>query len=195
MSVAADVEQVVISQDCALSDVEERVLAALSRSPCGLFRAASVARVAGVDEDAAGEALRRLKAVGLATALSEVVETHPARRETVWRLGTTQEWNRVADTVRAVRLPSTWPPLPADRLPERFRYLFWWGDPSSVSLPGDAAFVAEQILRSPDIGAWGWALGALPVEALEQVANRDTTPAPLRAMIHNAVRRRRGESR
>ena len=60
-------------------------------------------------------------------------------------------------------------PMP-ERVPERFRHLFWSGDVSAYRLPRDAAFVAERILTSDGVTSWGWALFALPVAALEAVA-------------------------
>ena len=175
-----------------LSLVEARVLAALSRRPGGLYPASSVAAAAGVAEADAAAALERLAGVGLVSGEAEFVECRPSRRETVWRLRVCDAWWTVAPEVRALELPETWPPPAADRVPVRFHHLFWSGDPAAVKLPRDAGYVAEQVLRSPDVCAWGWALGALPAETLARVAAKDHTPVPLRAMIRNALEVRDG---
>ena len=82
-----------------------------------------------------------------------------------------------------------------ERLPGRFRHLFWWGDTSLYHLPRDAVFVAEQILTSEDVTSWGWALLTLPVEALDAVAQAPHVPADRREFINGTVRWRRGIAR
>ena len=106
----------------------------------------------------------------------------------VWRLVAGDAWFSVADAVRAVELPELpSAPMP-ERLPERFAKLFWWGDPALIELPRDAAFVAEHLLTYHDIDAWAWVLETLPAEALERVADKEGTPAAVKAMIRNALR-------
>ena len=78
-----------------------------------------------------------------------------------------------------------------ERVPERFRHLFWSGDVSAYRLPRDAAFVAERILTNDDVTSWGWALFALPVEALEAVAVRPHVPRDRRDLAAAAARLRR----
>ena len=112
----------------------------------------------------------------------------PAPERTLWRLCAVDAWFSVADAVRAVELPEPpTEPLP-ERLPERFAKLFWWGDPTLIELPRDAAFVAEHLLSYHDIDAWAWALETLPPEALERVADKECTPPAVKAMIRNALR-------
>ncbi|MCY4665102.1 MAG: hypothetical protein OXC00_10580 [Acidimicrobiaceae bacterium] len=176
-----------------LSEAEERVLAALSRRPLGLYPVASVARAAGLDRDGARLALARLVELGLVTGESEPVPSRPVRREVVWRLVVEAAWSQYCDVLRFTKLPRVLPAAMPERLPERFAHLFWWGDTSLYELPRDAAFVAEQILTGPDVTSWGWALLALPCGALERVAGRPHVPEDRRELIVNTLAYRRAE--
>lgn len=148
-----------------------------------------MAAAAGVDHDAAQCALDQLAKRRLVKAeLWADRGASGARRATVWRLQVGDAWFQVADAVRAVLLPRPDPAGTADRLPDRFGHLFWWGDPASIELPRDAAFVAEHMLACHDIEAWGWAIATLPSAALERVARKERTPPETRAMIRNALR-------
>ena len=174
----------------ALSAAERRILAALSRRPRGLYPVASVAAASGVAEADVRPALERLVDLELVTGNEENVLAKPVRSEVVWRLAVGDSWFAVATEIRSIRLPEPPPEVMPNRLPERFRHLFWSGDPSVVRLPRDAAFVAEQILERHDIGAWGWAVSTLPREALERVAAKRVTSPATRAMIRNALAER-----
>ena len=172
---------------------ESRVLAALARRPQGLRGAASVAAAAGIDHD---------EALGALTQLAErrLVQTNsqPARGAgqprpiTVWRLLIGDPWFEVADAVRSVQLDPPSPPPHPDRLPAYLEHLFWWGDPASIELPRDAAFVAEHLFACHEIEAWGWAITSLSTKALQRVADKPLTPPKTRAMIRNALRHRDG---
>lgn len=177
----------------ALSEVEKRILTALSRRPLGLYPASSVAIAAGVEPEKTIVALDRLVDLGLVTGDEQPVPSRPVRREIVWNLDVAA-WSRVPDVLRRTRLPDVAPAPMPERLPERFRHLFWWGDTSLYRLPRDAAFVAEQILTSGDVTSWGWALQSLPPEALERVAARPHVPADRRELLRNAVATRRGDA-
>lgn len=175
----------------ALSEPEKRILAALSRRPLGLYPAASVAVAAGVDRDEVGSALRRLAELGLVAGDREPVLSRHVCREVVWRLDVVAAWSTVPEVLRLTKLPEVpREPLP-ERVPERFAHLFWWGDPSMYELPRDASFVAEQILTSPDVTSWGWALFTLPCDALERVASRPHLPDDRRELIRNTLAHRR----
>ena len=168
-------------------------MAALSRRPLGLYPAASVAVAAGVGHGEAREALERLVDLGLVTGDAEPVPSRPVRREVVWRIDVAAAWWQFPDVLRFTELPRV-PPAPMpERLPERFAHLFWWGDTSLYELPRDAAFVAEQILTSPDVTSWGWALFTLPCEALEQVARKPHVPEDCRELIRNTLTKRHAE--
>jgi hypothetical protein len=177
----------------ALSQAEERVLAALSHRPLGLYPAASVAVAAGVGREEAVDALQRLVGLGLVTGAAEPVPSRPVRHEVVWRLDVAAAWRQFPDVLRFTDLPRV-PPTPMpQRLPERFAHLFWWSDTSLYELPRDAAFVAEQILESPDVTSWGWALFTLPCDALELVARKPHVSEGRRDLIINALAYRRAE--
>lgn len=176
-----------------LSQAEERVLAALSHRPLGLFPAASVALAAGVGRAEAVVALERLVGLGLVTGDIEPVPSRPVRHEVVWRLDVASAWRQFPDVLRFTELPRV-PPTPMpQRLPERFAHLFWWGHTSLYELPRDAVLVAEQILESPDITSWGWALFTLPCEALDRVAQKPHVSEGCRELIVNALACRRAE--
>lgn len=101
-----------------------------------------------------------------------------------------EQWFAVAPELTRTPLP-TLPPEPmTDRLPQRFNQQFWWGDPSAIRLPRDAAFVAEQLLRSDDIEAWAWAISTLPADALAQVAEHEYTSPETAAMVRNSLAER-----
>lgn len=176
-----------------LSEAEKRVLAALSHRPLGLYPVASVALTAGLDRDEARLALERLVELGLVTGEAEPVPSRPVRREVVWRLVVETAWSQYSDVLRFTKPPRV-PPAPMpERLPERFAHLFWWGDTSLYELPRDAAFVAEQILTSPDVTSWGWALFTLPCDALASVAAKSHVPEDRRGLIRNTLVYRRAE--
>jgi len=176
-----------------LSDAEQRILAALSNRPLGLYPAASVAVAAGVEYKAVQSALERLVEFGLVTGTEEPVRSRPARREVVWRLDVIEAWSRVPDALRWTPLPELSPPSMPECLPDRFRHLFWWGEPELYRLPRDAVFVAEQILTSEDVTSWHWALSALPGEALERVADKPHVPEDRKSIIRGALAKRRAE--
>lgn len=174
----------------SLSPDERRILAALARRPLGLAGDISVSVASGVDGSDLLAALERLVGFGLIAASEEIVQSRPLRKETVWTLCVGDAWFTVAGEVQGTPLPDVPPEPLGDRLPERFRHLFWWGDPSAIRLPRDAAFVAEQLLACHDIDAWGWAITTLPRESLERVAAEECTPPATAAMIHNALAQR-----
>lgn len=174
-----------------LSASEQRVLAALSKRPLGLYPVASVALAADVSPAEAAVALDRLHEECLVTCEEETVPSRPVRRESVWKLAAAAWW-RVPDVLRRTQLSA----VPADpmpqRLPERFRHLFWWGDTCLYRLPRDATLVAEQILTSGDVTSWGWALRTLPSAALRRVAETPHIPEDRRLMIRDALTSRNG---
>lgn len=175
----------------ALSQAEERILAALSHRPLGLYPVASVAVAAGVGREEAADALERLVGLGFVTGAAEPVPCRPVRREVVWRLDVAAAWRQFSDVLRFTELPKVpAAPMP-QRLPERFAHLFWWGDTSLYELPRDAAFVAEQILTSPDVTSWGWALFTLPCDALARVAAKPHVPQDRQELIRNTLAQRR----
>ena len=179
-----------MSERPALCGTERLVLAALSRRPLGLYPAASVAVATGADHNKVAQALARLEKLGLVTGEPETVPSRPVRREIVWRIDVQAAWSRVPDVLRHTPLPSVTPaPLP-ECVPQRFGHLFWWGDPSLYRLPRDAALVAEQVLTSDDVTAWGWALFTLPCEALQRVAQKPHVPADRRELIHETLAKR-----
>ena len=181
------------ASELALSEVEKRVLAALSRRPLGLYPAASVAVAASTDRDETLPCLERLVELGLITGDSEPVLARPVRREVVWRLDVAAAWSQVPDVLRFTKLPEV-PPAPMpDCLPDRFAHLFWWGDTSLYKLPRYADIVAEQILTNGDVASVGWALFTLPCEALENVAGRPHVREHSRKLISNTLAQRRGE--
>ncbi|MCY4422959.1 MAG: hypothetical protein OXC06_07815 [Acidimicrobiaceae bacterium] len=174
-----------------LTPSERLVLAALSRRPRGLLGSGSVTVASGVPESETRAVLTRLEERGLVTSEEETIRWRDTqRRQTVWMLRVDAAWFEVAAQARTAALPELDPEPMPNRLPDRFAPLFWWGDPSAIELPRDAAFVAEHLLACDDIAAWGWAVTTLPRDALERVAAKDFTPPETKAMIRNALARR-----
>ena len=182
------------THDIALATAEECILAALSRRPLGLYPAESVAIAADVELEETTRALERLVGLGLVECSEEPVPSRPVRRELVWKLAV-DAWSRVPDLLRHTPVRDVVVGSMPERLPGRFRHLFWWGDTSLYHLPRDAVFVAEQILTSDDVTSWSWALLTLPTEALEQVAQRPHVPVDRRELIHDTLAWRRGVAR
>ena len=172
-----------------LSRDEERVLVALSHRPLGLYPA-SVPATAGLSATYAATALQGLAELGLVECEVVPVPSRPVRRERIWRLAATA-WRVASDVLRHTQAPGPGVgPMP-ETVPERFQHMFWSGDVSAYRLPRDATFVAERILTSDDVTSWGWALFALPVEALEEVACRPHVPRDRRGLAADAARWRR----
>lgn len=162
---------------------------ALSHRPLGLY-AASVAPAAGISEAAATSALGCLVGHGLVECEVAPVPSRPVRCEQIWRLASTA-WRLAGDVLRHTHPEGLGVgPMP-EVVPARFKHLFWSGDVSAYRLPRDATFVAERILTSDDVTSWGWALFALPVEALEAVAVRPHVPRDRRDLAADAARWRR----
>ena len=162
---------------------------ALSHRPLGLYPA-SVAPAAGVSAAAAAPALARLACLGLAECEVVAVPSRPVRRERIWQLSA-EAWRVAGDVLRHTQAPGPGVgPMP-ERVPEHLSHLFWSGDVSPYRLPRDATFVAERVLTSDDVTSWGWALFALPVEALEAVAARPHVPRERRDLAADAARYRR----
>ena len=180
-------------EELELSAVERRILQALSNRPLGLCRASSVAVAAEVGRDEVQPALDRLVELGLVSGTEEPIRSLPVRREVVWRLEVVEAWWRVPEMLKwAPRPKMKSAPMP-DCVPDRFRHLFWWGDPKLCKLPRDAVFVAEQILTSDDVTSWNWALSRLPCEALDRVAERPHVPEDRKQVIRSTLARRRDE--
>lgn len=194
MDVAGDMNESATCDARAPSSAEKRILAALSRRPLGLAGCSAVAVASGVEEDSVALSLERLSALGLVSGDMEVVHSRPVRREVVWRLRVGEPWFAAAPEVQRTPLPTVRPEPMEDRLPERFHQQFWWGDPSVIRLPRDAAFVAEQLLSCDDIEAWAWAISTLPTDALAQVAADECTPPETAAMVRNALAERCAEA-
>ncbi|WP_129662721.1 DUF6922 domain-containing protein [Phytoactinopolyspora endophytica] len=60
--------------------------------------------------------------------------------------------------------------MDVEQMPERFAYLFWNADLSSLDLERDARYIASRLLMADDVAAWGWAVQHLPADALASVA-------------------------
>ena len=190
LSLVAMLMATVEPTEFSFSPAEERVLAALSRRPLGLYPVSSVALAANTELAAAGAALERLSRLGFVERTEECVPSRPVRREAVWKV-TVEAWRHAADVLCRTCVPELVSASLPERLPDRFGHLFWWGDPSLYRLPDDAVFIAEQILTCDDASSWGWALFSLPLEALDAVAARSHIPRDRRDLAAAAVAWRR----
>jgi DNA-binding transcriptional ArsR family regulator len=118
-----------------LSQVESRVLAALSRSPRGVASVREAARRAGVSPTAAGRALARLTADGLITQTPMMIARGHATEATVYqvRFGSAQ-WLALAPVVARVRLPARREGPHAKRVPPQLLHLFWNTAPAQLDV-------------------------------------------------------------
>jgi DNA-binding Lrp family transcriptional regulator len=169
-----------------LSQVESRVLAALSRSPRGVASVREAARRAGVSPTAAGRALARLTADGLITQTPMMIARGHATEATVYqvRFGSAQ-WLALAPVVARVRLPARREGPHAKRVPPQLLHLFWNAAPAQLDVASSAPFIARRLITSFDPDGLAWGTVNLPASAWEHAAaTRGLDPAR-RALAHN----------
>jgi DNA-binding transcriptional ArsR family regulator len=172
-----------------LSQVESRVLAALSRSPRGVASVREAARRAGVSPTAAGRALARLTADGLITQTPMMIARGHATEATVYqvRFGSAQ-WLALAPVVARVRLPARREGPHAKRVPPQLLHLFWNAAPAQLDVASSAPFIARRLITSFDPDGLAWGTVNLPASAWEHAAaTRGLDPAR-RALAHNLAR-------
>jgi DNA-binding Lrp family transcriptional regulator len=172
-----------------LSQVESRVVAALSRSPRGVASVREVARRAGVSPTAAGRALARLTSDGLITQTPMMIARGHATEATVYqvRFGSAQ-WLALAPVVARVRLPARREGPHAKRVPPQLLHLFWNAAPAQLDVASSAPFIARRLITSFDPDGLAWGTVNLPASAWEHAAaTRGLDPAR-RALAHNLAR-------
>jgi MarR family len=172
-----------------LSQVETRVLAALSRSPRGVASVREAARRAGVSPTAAGRALARLTSDDLIDETPMMIAQGHAAEATVYRVrfGSPQ-WLALAPMIARVRLPARRERPPAKRVPPHLLHLFWNAAPAQLEVASSAPFIARRLITSFDPDGLAWGTVNLPASAWEHAAaTRGLEPAR-RALAHNLAR-------
>jgi DNA-binding transcriptional ArsR family regulator len=172
-----------------LSQVESRVLAALSRSPRGVASVREAARRAGVSPTAAGRALARLTSDGLITQTPTMIAWGHATEATVYqvRFGSPQ-WLALAPVIARIRLPARREGPPARRVPPHLLHLFWNTAPAQLDVASSAPYIARRLITSFDPDGLAWGTVNLPASAWEHAAaTRGLDPAR-RALAHNLAR-------
>ena len=172
-----------------LSQVETRVLAALSRSPRGVASVREAARRAGVSPTAAGRALARLTSDDLIDETPMMIAQGHAAEATVYRVrfGSPQ-WLALAPVIARVRLPARRERPQAKRVPPHLLHLFWNAAPAQLDVASSAPFIARRLITSFDPDGLAWGTVNLPASAWEHAAaTRGLEPAR-RALAHNLAR-------
>ena len=171
-----------------LSQVEVKVLAALSRSPRGVASVREAARRAGVSPTAASRALVRLASDGLITVTPMMLARGHAAEATVYevRFGSPQ-WLELAPAIGRVRLPVRHERR-AKRVPPYLLHLFWNVAPAQLDVDSSSPFIARRLITSFDPDGLAWGTANLPASAWEHAAaTRGLQPAQ-RALAHNLAR-------
>ena len=172
-----------------LSQVEVKVLAALSRSPRGVASVREAARRAGVSPTAASRALVRLASDGLITATPMMLARGHAAEATVYqvRFGSPQ-WLELAPAIARVRLPVRHEQRQAKRVPPYLLHLFWNAAPAQLDVQASSPFIARRLITSFDPDGLAWGTANLPASAWEHAAATRGLPPAQRALAHNLAR-------
>jgi MarR family len=171
-----------------LSQVEVKLLAALSRSPRGVASVREAARRAGVSPTAASRALVRLASDGLITVTPMMLARGHAAEATVYevRFGSPQ-WLELAPAIGRVRLPVRHERR-AKRVPPYLLHLFWNVALAQLDVDSSSPFIARRLITSFDPDGLAWGTANLPASAWEHAAaTRGLQPAQ-RALAHNLAR-------
>ena len=172
----------------------ERLMLAAVAGHAGLDSVAGAARAAGLSWSAAKAALASLERRGAVRRRTWAQSWRDGVRERrVWEPamsapGFEQLWAQA----RHVRLPT--PAEPGDYagpLPPQFWSLFWnHPDPSTLTLPEDADYVAHRLLNGPSPHAALWASARLPDDALRSCLHLRSTHPHTRDLINNTLTHR-----
>lgn len=172
-----------------LSQVDARVLAALSRSPRGVASVREAGRRAGVSPTTAGHALTRLTSNGLVAQSPMTLARGRAAEGTVYRVRFgSPRWLALAAVVARVRVPARPEATRATRVPPHLLHLFWNVAPAQLDVASSAPFIARRLITSFDPDGLAWGTVNLPASAWEHAAaTRGLKPAR-RALAHNLGR-------
>lgn len=172
-----------------LSQVEARVLAALSRSPRGVASVREAARRAVVSPTAATRALARLASADLIAATPTMLARGQAQQAMVYqvRFGSPQ-WLELAPEIARVRLPARRQGPHAKRVPPHLRHLFWNAAPAQLDVATSAPFIARRLITTFDPDGLAWGTVNLPASAWQHAAaTRGLKPAQ-RALAYNLAK-------
>lgn len=172
-----------------LSQVEARVLAALSRSPRGVSSVREAARRSSVSPTAAAHALSRLAAAGLIARTPMMLARGHATETAVYQVRfSSPRWLALAPEVARIRLPGRREAAHATRVPPHLLHLFWNAAPSQLEVTTSAPFIARRLLTSFDPDGMAWGTKNLPASAWEHAAAARGIDPARRALAHNLAR-------
>ena len=176
-----------------LTRAERRVLAAVTRR-AAVSSVAGAAEAAGLSWSATRRALTALADAGAIRQRTWMQSwRHGVRERRSWEPAVVSPaFQRFWPQARHIMLPATPAPnVRVGRLPPQFWALFWnHPDPSELSLPEDADYIANRLLNGPSAFAALWASVHLPADALRACrALRSTKPHTL-DLIDNAIAHR-----
>lgn len=173
-----------------LTRSERLMLAAVTRH-AAISSIAAASRAAGLSWWAAKAALESLARRG---AVRQRTSTqgwrHGIRERSTWEpVMSLPGWRQLQAQAQHVRLPA--PAAPGEfsgPVPPQFWPLMWnHPDPSSLSIPADAEYVAHRLLNGPSALAALWASARLPVDALRSCLGLRSTRPHTRDLINNAL--------
>jgi DNA-binding Lrp family transcriptional regulator len=168
------------------SQVEVRVLAALSRSPRGVASVREAARRAGVSPTAAAHALAQLNSDGLITKTPMMIAQGHAAEATVYqvRFGSPR-WLALAPLIARVRVPARPERAHVKRVPPHLLHLFWNVASAQLDVAEAGPFIARRLITAFDPDGLAWGTANLPASAWDHAAaTRGLEPAQ-RALAHN----------
>ncbi len=181
------------ADDHPLTRSERLMLAAVTRR-AAISSIAAASRATGLSWSAAKAALDSLSRRGAVRQRNSTQSwRHGVRERSVWEpVMSLPGCQKLQAQAQHVHLPT--PDEPGDftgPLPPQFWSLFWsHPDPSSLTLPADAEFVANRLLNGPSPHAALWASVRLPVHALESCLKLRSTQPRTRDLIINALSHR-----
>lgn len=162
---------------------ELRVLAALSRSPLGQQSLRSVASKAGVSPTTASKVVARMIRSGAVEQRETKVASGKARSQMRWYAAPSRWTPELREAVRHTRLPARRAtPTP---LPRELHHLFWNADVSKLDPNVNGSYLADRLLRSPDVRAWQWVLTNVDRADIEIALNRRGMDERTRALVNN----------
>lgn len=167
-----------------LSEMEGKVLAALSRAPFGLASARVAAGQAGVSPTGASTAIRSLVVKGLAYREPATIAAGRAREvELVHANRLAPAWLELAPKLAATRPPDR--PIQSTVVPPRLRHLFWNTAPSQLDIEKAGRYIARRLITTGDLEGLAWGAEHLAGEHWRQAAKARGLDRRARALALN----------
>jgi hypothetical protein len=143
----------------------------------------AIAAKAGVSPTTTSHVIASLARDGYVEQRETKVASGRARREMRWFANSSRWAPSLRDSVRRTRLPQRRPERRP--LPPELHHLFWNADVSQLDLNADGSYLADRLLRSPDLRAWHWALTNVKRSDVEKALGRRGMDERARALAQN----------